>query len=32
MKITDFAEIVDKTITTDLDPDNDIDYVYGTVD
>lgn len=31
MKITDFATIVDKTIPTNLDPDYDVDYGYGTV-
>ena len=31
MKITDFAKVVDKTIPTDLDPDYDVDYGYGTV-
>ena len=31
MKITDFAEIVDKTIPTDIDPDYDVDYGYGTI-
>lgn len=31
MKITEFATIVDKTIPTDLDPDYDVDYGYGTV-
>ena len=31
MKITEFATIVEKTIPTDIDPDYDIDYEYGSV-
>lgn len=31
MKIADYATVVEKTIPTDLDPDYDVDYGYGTV-
>ena len=31
MELIDFAEIVEKTIPTDIDPDYDVDYGYGTI-
>ena len=31
MNITDFATVVDRTIPTNLDPDFDVDYEYGTI-
>ncbi len=31
MKLDDFTTIVNKSIPTDLDPDYDVDYGYGTV-